>query len=185
MAILDIRGTHGSGKSWVVHRLLAEYEHRDFVEPAHGVTGYHLPAVDCGVVGRYERTCGGCDGIKTQDEVCRRVREYARMFRHVILEGILVAHTFSRYHALATEMEAAGHPYYFVFLNTPLRVCVARVVGRRLKAGNEKPLNKDNLVRDWHRIWERLRLEVAQAGHRVAVADYRDPMSTIRSLLKS
>lgn len=29
------------------------------------------------IVGRYETACGGCDTIKTQDEICDRVRAFA------------------------------------------------------------------------------------------------------------
>lgn len=178
MAIMDVRGTHGSGKSWVMKQLLAENTNGSIIRDGKHV-GYHLPDLDAAIVGRYDTDCGGCDGIKTADEVVRRVRDFSSVYRHTLLEGILVAHTFSRYSALANELPN----YRFFFLNTPLENCIARVRARRRRAGNVKELDPGNVVRDWHRIWGRLRLQCAEAGHSVTILDYRDPLAPIKEIL--
>src|SRR5690606_34851729 len=139
--ILDIRGTHGSGKSTCVRMLLDHYsgwDHPILEEGEH--IGYELPDVDAAVVARYTDTGGGCDAVRGgPKEVVRRVRTLFRQHRHVVLEGILVAHTFQRYADLADEL--GRDSYLFMFLNTPLRNCIARVRGRRVVKGNTKPFN--------------------------------------------
>ena len=181
--ILDIRGTHGSGKSYIMHSLIALGA--SSIEQQGEHLGHHVRRLRCGILGSYERVCGGCDGIKTADEVVRRVRLFARVYQRVALEGILVAHTFKRYNALAVEMTEAGHRYVFAFLDTPLNECVRRVRHRRAEAGNGKPLDPSNVVRDWHRIWERLRPEAQQAGREVVVLNHRDPLPQVLELLNA
>lgn len=177
--IFDIRGTHGSGKSWVVRQILDRLDAIPIVE--NGVhLGYHLPPVDAAVLGRYETECGGCDGIKTADEVVRRVRVFHGRYRHVLLEGILVSHTFKRYAALAKEL---GN-YTFFFLDTPLNSCVARVKHRRREAGNHKPLDPKNVVKDWHGVWERVRGQCVASGLRVEILDHSDPIPPLLERLK-
>jgi predicted kinase len=178
MAVLDIRGTHGSGKSWVVHQLLAAQPHVSIDEDGKQI-GYHLPGIDTAVVGKYENVCGGCDQIATADEVCRRARLFHSKYRHVLLEGILVAHTFKRYSQLATELG----DYVFCFLNTPLKTCIARVLARRKAKGNAKPFKPDNLIKDWHNIWDRVQRQCREAGHIVKVLDYRDPLKTVLEII--
>lgn len=181
MPILDVRGTHGSGKSWVVHRLLGAQPHNDIEEGGQHL-GYYLPGIDLAVVGRYSTKCGGCDGVGSADEVVRRVRRFAREYRNVLLEGILVAHTFKRYSSLANELSPL--PYHFCFLNTPLKTCLARVKARRLAKGDERPLKPDNVVGDWHNIWEGVRTKCVAAGHSVVILDYRDPLKNLLELLE-
>lgn len=179
MAVLDIRGTHGSGKSWVVHQLLGGKK-EDLYED--GVfLGYYLPELDCAVVGKYTTTCGGCDGIKKPDEVGYRVKLFAQRYRHVVLEGILVAHTFQRYSDLARFV---GN-YHFCFLNTPLAVCINRVKARRLAAGNTKEFNPIHVIRDWHCIWEKVQEKCRRAGHNVCILPYREPLPPLLALLQS
>ncbi|MCK9568815.1 hypothetical protein M0R72_07740 [Candidatus Pacearchaeota archaeon] len=180
MAVLDIRGTHGSGKSWVVHQLLHTYSNQEIIEGGKPI-GIYLPKVDAAVVGLYNRTCGGCDGISTADEVVRRVRLFAKKYRWVILEGILVAHTFQRYSLLAKEIPN----YTFAFLDTPMNVCVKRVRERRLAKGNTKPLNLKNICKDWHSIWERVRSGCKSSGHNILVLNWKDPLPQIIKTLEA
>lgn len=197
--ILDIRGTHGSGKSWIMRVLLAAeaegtdpsklavsgraYPNTKLDHPEIHL-GYKLPQWDAFLLGRYVTDCGGCDGIKTADEVCRRVRRAASIYRHVLLEGILVAHTFQRYSDLASDMEEQGHPYVFCFLNTPLKTCVARVRSRRRRRGDSRTLNPGNVIRDHARIWRRLRAQCVEAGHRTVELPWRDPLPVVLDLLE-
>lgn len=179
--ILDIRGTHGSGKTTVIRNLLADQPcDNEPILDGHSHLGYRLKRYKASILGKYETACGGCDGIKTAEEVGRRVRLFASEYSHVLLEGILVAHTFQRYSDLANEL---GN-YTFLFLDTPLETCIQRVQDRRKEAGNSKPLNPKNIVKDWHCIWERRRPQFIEAGHHVIVLDHKDPMPMIYDLLK-
>lgn len=178
MAILDIRGTHGSGKSWLVHKLLKSIPSQDYKE--NGITiGYQSGPI--AVVGKYDRVCGGCDGIKTADEVVRRVKLFNRKGINVVLEGILVAHTFKRYAELANELG----DYHFLFLDTPEDVCIQRVIDRRRKAGNTKPFNPANLKKDYEQIWVRTKAKCEEAGLNVHVLRYDRAWKDFTKVLKA
>jgi hypothetical protein len=186
MPVLDIRGTHGSGKSWIVRQVLERYRHIAIEGP--GLTGkgsriwgYRVPQVDCGIVGSYEVQNGGCDTIKDMAKIVEVMKKLATEHANVIMEGIFVAHTFKRYDELANDMAAYG--YRFFFLNTPLRTCIARVRARRIAKGNEKDLDTTNIERDHDTIWARLRIKFAEAGHKVTVLDYRDPLPVFMQFL--
>ncbi|MFA5376282.1 MAG: hypothetical protein WC455_11110 [Dehalococcoidia bacterium] len=176
--VLDIRGTHGSGKSWIVHTLLGKYDHAEIIEEGK-LIGYHLQKVDVAVVGKYTTACGGCDQVGSADEVVRRVRLFCESYKFVVLEGILVSHTFRRYDQLAMDLEGGGHRYRFFFLNTPLKVCIDRVQSRRDRSGNTKPLDPKNIIKDHASVWRRVQSAMRESGRDVTVLDYRVPMPTI------
>lgn len=162
-SIIDVRGTHGSGKTTGVLHLL--HQHSPDLQPIMGKTleGKEVQmgtaaGSEIAAVGRYYDDRGiGCDGIPKADDICQFVRQLAALYDKVVLEGILVAHTFKRYNALSKELQKDGHDYVFCFLNTPLEDCIERVKGRRLRAGNHKPFNTTNLELDHHTIWTNVR----------------------------
>lgn len=178
MAVFDIRGTHGSGKSYLVHTLLKKYRSEPIIQKKKHI-GYFIPDLDCGVIGRYSTACGGCDGVGKQDEVVRRIRLFSRRYRHVVLEGILVSHTFKRYAKIAKRAE----DYRFLFLDTPLKVCISRVRKRRLAKGNKKELDPKNVIKDHHNIWDSVRNKCIAAGCCVKILDWRDPFPDFIEML--
>ena len=182
MTILNIRSTHGGGKSWIVHQLLKE-DHHEILDNSGRILGYCIPKYDLGVVGRYSNVCGGCDGIKTAAMVCDRVRDFANIYRHVVFEGILVSHTFGRYRDLALELSA--HDFRFLFLNTPLAACISRVKQRRAEKGKTGPFDPKNVIKDYHNIWKKVRRKCQEAQLQVEVLDWEDPMAHVLSLLSS
>lgn len=177
MAVIDIRGTHGSGKSYIVHQLLGAFPGTPILDDDEQIIGYYLEDIETAVVGKYTTDCGGCDGIKTADEVVRRVKLFhgSEGVKNVVLEGILVSHTFARYSALAKGLE----DYRFLFLDTPMEVCIARVQSRRLARANRKPFNPRNLVKDWHCIWGKVRVKCQEAGHKVVVVSWQNPVDVV------
>jgi predicted ABC-type ATPase len=186
MAILDIRGTHGSGKSFIVHSLIKRYgvdEIRDYEDEDARIRGrllgYRLKGPDVAIVGKYENICGGCDQVSSADEIVRRVKLMAEQHYHVILEGILVSHTFKRYSELAREMG----DYRFLFLDTPLQTCIDRVKARRRGRGKDGPFDPKNVIKDWHGVWERVRTKCIHAGHMVIELDHRHPMDYILQVI--
>jgi len=181
VTILNIRGTHGSGKSHIVHTLLKE-DHHEILSNSGRILGYSIPKYDLGVVGRYSNVCGGCDGIKTADMVCDRVRDFANEYRNVVFEGILVSHTFGRYRDLA--LERAADDFRFLFLNTPLAMCISRVKGRRAERGKTGPFDPKNVIKDWHTIWKKVQKKCRQDRLQVEVLNWKDPMPQVLALLK-
>ncbi len=104
------------------------------------------------IVGKYLTPCGGCDGIKTQDEVSDRVRAWYNMGYEVLFEGLLISTIVGRWAEMAESVAENGsrlHNMRFVFLNTPEEVCVERVKARRAAKGNLKPLNETNTRDKW------------------------------------
>ncbi len=174
--MIDIRGTHGSGKSWLVRQLLLE-EQEPIPCPNGGrPLGHIIPKWDAVVLGPYEKpTTGGCDAIRTVDVLQENLLKFHSEYRVVVLEGIFVSHTFKRYHELAERLG----DYRFMFLNTPLRNCIARVRARRFSVGNRKELNTSNIERDYYNIFGVVRKKLVDAGHYVRVVDWKNPLPTI------
>lgn len=153
--IVNVRGTSGSGKTELVRRVMSAYTTLEHIGPVKKPDGYVLTMSgrpDLYVVGSYQNVCGGCDGIKTQDEICDRVRRWAPQ-GNVLLEGLLMSHLFSRYADLARELRPINR-MVFAFLDTPLELCLDRVRRRREEraaaAGREAgPLNPKNTETKW------------------------------------
>jgi hypothetical protein len=107
------------------------------------------------VVGPYVTACGGCDAIATQDEICDRIRIYSGL-GDVLVEGLLMSHSFARYVALDRELLARdGTHCIWAFLDTPLEVCLDRVRARRneraLLTGTDRgELNTKNTTDKWN-----------------------------------
>ncbi len=151
--IINLRGTSGSGKSTIVRGIM---ERADKVTPVSGtikkphaylLEGYPRPIY---VIGSYENICGGCDGIPTQDAICHRVRTCAAE-GDVLFEGLLISHLFGRYQALDRELTEQGHQYIWGFLDTPLELCLERVIERREASGRARgPFNPKNTTQKWH-----------------------------------
>lgn len=169
MRVLDIRGTHGSGKSWIVHQLI------DMAEEVRRTLWGLVLDEHIGIVGFYDSQCGGCDQISPADMIEVHVWKMLEGCDIVILEGILVAHTFGRYNQLAEEVG----DYRFLFLDTPLNTCIARVCARREAKGEPPDFNPQNLIKDWTQIYVRTRQKLEEAGRYVRVLDHRDPMPAV------
>lgn len=149
--LLNIRGTSGSGKTTIVRGIMEKGTVAVLGDNPKKPDAYRveLPCGPLFVIGSYENVCGGCDGIATQDEICDRVRMFIP-HGHVLMEGLLMSHSFSRYAMLDRELAATGVPSIWAFLDTPLEVCLNRVRVRREERGNLKPLNTKNTSDKWH-----------------------------------
>ena len=134
--IVQIRGTSGSGKTYtarqIMTRLGVEREERNrenqivWYDLNQGVT----------LIGKYETACGGCDTIKTQDEIVDRVLTNYSRGRHVVFEGLLISQIYDRYAALAKNM--GPQTYAFAYLDTPLDKCIEQVNARRQESHEER-----------------------------------------------
>ena len=174
MAVIDIRGTNGSGKSWIMRQLLHQYDYTLHQNASGKITHYVLPDLQAIVLGKYTDTGGGCDGFKGGvREVDLLLRSLAPKHKNVFLEGIMVSHLYQRFVDLANDLTN----YKFLFLSTPLTVCVQRVLARRRAKGNNKPFDMHkNLVPDYTRTKYRVRRRLRDAGYYVKMIDYHDPI---------
>lgn len=150
--IINVRGTSGSGKTYAVRQLmkyLEQFGSQSLVYDDNGkVVAHccHYKMQPVYVLGNYSRaTCGGCDTIRTQNMVCSLVRHFSQ-FGHVVFEGLLVSGMYTRYAALDNELASYGEHCVWLYLTTPLDLCLDRISKRRLAAGNTKKLNPDNTI---------------------------------------
>ena len=185
--IINLRGTHGSGKSTIVKHLIELYngvtttaslnpESRKPKPEGHQMeTPYGLLTA----VGPYHTACGGCDGIQPYARIWPLVEKYAAL-GHVIFEGALVS---SSYGEIGRSSEKFGRQFVFAILDTPVDVCLARIVARRKERGVDKPFNEDNTKNKFKNILRSL--ETMQAnGRRVVHLNYLDPIPQILELFQ-
>lgn len=185
--IVNIRGCNGSGKTTIVRRFLDKLS----VQPLGGKpgrpAGYQVDASPWGieipvyVIGSYENTCGGTDGINTQEEIADRVVKAVGL-GHVLVEGLLMSKSSDKGHVAPILKE---HDAIFAFLDTPWDVCLERVLARRKAAGNDKPFDPDKTMRSayeqCHRSHELLTLA---GGYDVRWLDWQDPITGVVNYLR-
>ena len=118
--IINLRGTNGSGKSTVAFELIARDKKAQKINLAYYETpkgaerhtqGIYLPKMDLVIVGKYDTSCGGCDGIPTQELIKTSVLSAWARAEHVLFEGVIVssllrlpARCFDRTHLIRHEV---------------------------------------------------------------------------------
>lgn len=185
--IVNIRGCNGSGKTTIVRRFLERLPNEKLGGKPTRPAGYQVDASAWGisapvfVVGSYENTCGGADGINTQEEIADRVVK-ALPLGHVLVEGLLMSKSSDKGHVAPILRENGA---VFAFLDTPWDVCLDRVLKRREAAGNEKLFDPDKTMRtayeQCHRSYELL---TEAGGYDVRWLDWQDPVTAVISYLK-
>lgn len=143
--IINIRGTHGSGKSSVIVDLMKRYEALKYKEDERGkILSYRfmLPGrrTPWFILGSYKTACGGCDGIQPYTRIWPLLTEHAKI-GHVLLEGAIVS---SSYGTLGTQSEIYGDQFIFAFMDTPVEQCYTWIKKRREAKGQTKPFNPKN-----------------------------------------
>ena len=156
--VINVRGTSGSGKSTIVRGIMGKGI-VSFIGEGRKPDGYivQIPERErhIYVVGPYVTACGGCDQISTQDEICDRIRAYSTL-GDVLVEGLLMSHSFARYAALDRELWYRDSTHcIWAFLDTPLELCLDRVRARReeraLLTGKDRgELNTKNTTDKWN-----------------------------------
>ena len=179
---INIRGTGGSGKSTVVKRIMELYgAHRrpEFVDGRKRPIRYQLGGLPAPLVvlGHYETACGGCDTIKTVDQVYQEVRGALEINCHVLYEGIMCQDDVRRAVELSKE-----HKLHVIRLSTPIEECLAGIRARREARGEEKPLNEKNTRGRYESVIRTCARLVAQ-GVSVEVLDRETAFVRVRELL--
>lgn len=145
--LIQIRGTSGSGKTWIIKQLMSEYEFKP-IKKNGVVMGYYCEELNTFLVGKYETACGGCDSIKTQDETCSRIRKALNKGWNVVFEGLICSHIAERYANLYKDLTAEGTDVKYIFLNTPFSQCIENINIRRQEAG-KPPVIAKNTRKDY------------------------------------
>lgn len=177
--IINIRGNSGSGKTTLTRAFMSmssEYEPgSDEPDQLLRISGRRWA-----ILGRYLNECGGCDTIKTQAEIIKRVRYYTKEGMNVWLEGLILS---TIYGSVGAFSESYGNDWVFAYLDTPLDVCLKRVLARRKRAGNTKPFNEKNTVARDATI-KRNREIVLSHGRRVVDLPYQNALSPLLKIIR-
>jgi hypothetical protein len=149
--IINLRGTNGSGKSTVVTRIMEIYgvsvpifidgrkRPLGYVVSPRGSLGQYAPFLY--VPGHYEIACGGCDTLKTVDQVYELVYQARERGQHVMYEGIMVSDDVRR----AVELSKIAE-LHVILLTTPIAYCLAAITARRTAKGKFEPLDPKNTI---------------------------------------
>lgn len=181
--ILNIRGTHGSGKSTLVRGLL----HRGNTSPLGSgkrpegyITTLPKLASPIYVIGSYETTCGGCDAIQPYSLIWPRIVEYAAR-GHVVFEGALIS---SSYGNIGRSSEVYGDGFVFAFLDTPLEECLRRIAKRREARGDVRPLDPKNTTVKYNNVQRSITKIQNEFGRRVVILKHQIAQLQVMLLLK-
>lgn len=183
--ILRVSGTFGSGKTTAAREFL-KYPHIE-LKKDNKTLGYRIDASSAGVVepifllGSYKNTCGGCDGISTQDEISDRALK-AHPYGHVLMEGALLSGS-GLNGAVTKAIQPTGCAVY-TFLDTALDECITRVKIRRATAGNEKHFDPKNLVSKFESVVACYKNLKAAGGYDVRMIDHTDIHPQLITILK-
>ena len=138
--IINIRGTSGAGKSYLVRRLMEKCGERVELKrarPDNGVEtvmGCEFERVRLFVLGRYNVNSGGCDALKwvgNTESYIELIKEHSGLGLNVIFEGLIAGKWATpRYQALNRVA-----PLHVILLTTPLEDCYAAVRERRAARG--------------------------------------------------
>jgi len=141
--VICIRGTNGSGKSWVARKIM-ETADADFVKKATLSNGVLVNVYKTFVVlGSYDRQCGGCDTVKKPQFVWDAVVECAA-YTNVVYEGVIVSNVFEPTMILVERLKALQAEYIPICLSTSFEQALININHRREATGKgelEKTVN--------------------------------------------
>jgi len=185
--IVNIRGCNGSGKTTIVRRFLDKLPVQALGGKPSKPAGYCVDATSWGImlpvfiVGSYENTCGGTDGISTQEEIAERTTK-AHGHGHVLVEGLLMSKSSAGGHVAPILKD---HGAIFGFLDTPWDTCLSRVLARRAAAGNDKVFDPEKTMRSAYEQCHRSAELLTQAGgYDVRWIDHLNAVGTVVQYLK-
>jgi len=183
--ILRVSGTFGSGKTTAAREFL-KYPHEELKKEAK-IQGYQIDASSAGIatpiflLGSYKNTCGGCDGIPTQDDIWERALK-AHQYGHVLMEGALLSGS-GLNGAVTKAVQPTGCAVY-TFLDTPMDECITRVKIRRATAGNEKTFDPKNLISKFESVVACYKNLKAAGGYDVRLIDHTNIHPQLITILK-
>jgi predicted ABC-type ATPase len=144
--IVNVRGTHGSGKTTLVRRVMSQYKRCKpiFIDGRRQPIGYVCDK-KLFVAGHYEgEASGGCDTIPKVDLMYGMIQKYAKRGLHVLFEGILAQHSVPR----ILDLKERGFRVHIVLLDIPVEKAVKSVKKRRAVRGDVRKFDPTNTIRE-------------------------------------
>lgn len=197
--IIQIRGCNGSGKTHAVQGVMNEYgqgrrtllpivgwgadELHKFAERYDEVLGtaFEIGNTTIIALGEYrdDKPSGGCDNIKTQDQVCNRLRLFRVTADVVLFEGVIHSTIYQRYADLYDELYERGASHVQAYLDTSYEQCKVNIEARRETSRvKRKAVNEDVLTAKYRSI-ARTRPKFEQAGYDVRTLHYEASVETL------
>lgn len=192
--IINIRGTGGSGKSTVVRRIMELYPKKEPIfiqgrrqplrydlypnaeEPLWSPTG-PLPLV---VPGHYETPTGGCDTLKSIEDVYQILYFTVQREMNAIFEGIISQDDVTR--AVALSKRVGRENFLVITLTTPLAECLKGIQARRDARGDARPLSPTNTTNRAKRV-KQIASRLKDAGVLVEALDREQAFLRARQAL--
>jgi hypothetical protein len=189
--VYNIRGTNGSGKSTLARAFLPDLKGN--AVPCDGgpvdLNWYDAPTkkdpdrrlrveghvkatlgqkLIVGTVGPYRTACGGLDAVPSFSVQQDAIRDMLMrlLVPNVIAEGVLASTVYGSWAVFADYLERSGDRLAWVYLTTPLEVCLERIQARQRAAGKEREIKTD-LVADKVKAINATRTKALAAGRLV------------------
>jgi hypothetical protein len=151
--IINVRGTHGSGKTTLVKRVRDSYTTVTpwMVDGRKRPFGYHLRSDTLSpltILGSYENATGGCDTISEIEVMFDAIKTLADGGQNVLFEGIVAQHSSGRLMDLHKI-----HPVDVIVLQTTLEVAIESVKVRRAERGADvENFDPKNVIKEYKSV---------------------------------
>jgi hypothetical protein len=148
--IINLRGTHGAGKTTIVRKVMALYPICKplYIDRRKRPIGYlcRNKKKRLFVPGAYDNASptGGCDTIPVLNDIYKAIRKYAKKEYDVLYEGIVAQHSTPNVVRL-TEM---GYDVSIVVIDIPLKKSIRGVKRRRKKRKETRVFNPLNMTNE-------------------------------------
>lgn len=149
MAIINIRGTYGSGKTTLARFVMDSYLNMQphYMEgrkrPLYYTFDHPEGGAPLAVVGSYETVCGGCDTIQDVSVIFDTVTFLSSEGFDVFYESLLLTADCQR----TIDHYNAGWDLHVIYLDVPTQVCLDSVnMRRRAKNPNATDVDPKNLL---------------------------------------
>ena len=181
--IINIRGANGSGKSylirsWMKNLQATPYPRRNNLLGGDTLIGrpQYYKLSDGGIViGSYENDCGGCDTIDTTEAVRAAILRAVKLApRYVLFEGVIISTVFESWFEFSKKVGGM----YWVYLDTPVAVCLKRISKR-----NNGAEIKEQLVYDKIKSIEATRQKALNAGEKVITLPWKTAVNAFREFM--
>jgi len=154
--IIQIRGTNGSGKTWVMKHIMFRLgnSYPQYLPKRKQPLWYRF-SNNVAVLGGYESVCGGCDNIGSAAQCYKEIVTLDSMGFLVVCEGLLLSEDV-KWSSQLPELRV-------IYLTTPMPTCVSQTKMRREASGNFNPLNETKINSRADSI-ERSRIRLLEVG---------------------
>ncbi len=186
--IVNIRGTSGTGKSYLARELMGLYTGPKLIFKEKGrkqPIGYTFarPKKDgpsLAVIGHYETPCGGTDTISGYEQIYKLIVAAHKHGNDVLYEGLLLSGDVKWTGRLHQE----GFPLFVLALFVDIDVCIASINKRRWAKNPDKPpVNPKNTIAKVRGV-ELSMQRLKDMGAKTHWSDRASSLGVLRKVLK-